>query len=246
MQPPLRVALVDDEPMARTRLRRMLGHEPGIDVVAECSTGDAAIAALRRLRPDVVFLDIHLPDLTGFGVLAAADAASRPNVVFVTAHAEHAVQAFDAGAVDYLLKPYSLERLRAALERVRVSRSAVSQSRDARLPDRFAVPVGARLRLISASAIDCVIAQSNYVELHVGAERHVMRETMSSMESRLDPERFIRIHRSRIVRLDAVSDIEMLGAGQYVLRLASGLRLSSGPSYRRRIVSAFGLRGHPA
>lgn len=244
MQRPLRVAVVDDEPMARARLRRMLGGEPGVEIVAECGTGDSAIAALRRLRPDVVFLDIHLPDLTGFGVLAATDPAWRPSVVFVTAHAEHAVQAFDAGATDYLLKPYSHERLRAALDRARLSRGPLPQASAEHFPDRLPVPFGPRLRLIAVATVDCVIAQSNYVELHAGPDRHVLRETLSAMEARLDPHRFVRIHRSRIVRIDAVSDIEMLGSGQYVLRLASGMRLGSGPNYRQRIVSAFGLRGN--
>ena len=238
----LRVAIVDDEPMARTRLRRMLGSEPDVDVVAECGRGDVAVAALRRLRPDLVFLDIHLPDLTGFGVLDAADPAWRPTVVFVTAHAEHAVRAFDTGATDYLLKPYSHERLRAALDRVRGARASPKEPASPAYPERLTVPVGPRLQLIAVNAIECVIAQSNYVELHTGPDRHVLRETLSAMESRLDPARFVRIHRSRIVRIDAVRDIEHLGSGQYVLRLASGMRVSSGPNYRHRIVAAFGLR----
>jgi two-component system LytT family response regulator len=239
---PIRVAVVDDEALARARLRRMLGHEPDVEIVAECGRGDAAVCALRRLRPDVVFLDIHLPDLTGFGVLDATDANWRPSVIFVTAHAEHAVRAFDTGATDYLLKPYSHDRLKAALERVRQARNGAPEAASATYAERLTVPVGPRLQLIAVSAIDCVIAQSNYVELHTGPDRHVLRETLSAMEARLDPNRFVRIHRSRIVRIDAVRDIECLGGGQYVLRLASGARLSSGPNYRDRVVAAFGLR----
>lgn len=240
---PLRVLIVDDEPMARARLRRMLGAEHGVHILGECSSGEEAAAALAGLKPDVVFLDIQMPGMDGFGALHRAAEAWRPHVVFVTAFGEHAVDAFEHGAVDYLLKPYSRERLRISLERARARLHRGASGADAGFPERLPVPVGQRLRMVPVRSIDCVVAQLNYVELHVGPERLVLRETMAAMESQLDPRHFARIHRSRIVRIDAVTEIETQESGQYVFRLASGARLGSGPSYRERVRQAFGLRG---
>ncbi|MFC0676734.1 LytR/AlgR family response regulator transcription factor [Lysobacter korlensis] len=240
---PLRVLVVDDEPMARARLRRMLGAEPGVHILGECSDGAAAADALGSLKPDVVFLDIEMPGLDGFAALDGAAACWRPHVVLVTAYACHAVAAFDRGAVDYLLKPYSRERLRVALDRARAERGRDQPMPDAGFAERIPVPVGHRMRMVVVQAIDCLVARSNYVELHLGPERLTLRETMSAMESRLDPKRFVRIHRSRIVRIDAVADIETLESGQYLFRLASGARLGSGPAYRDRVRQVFGLRG---
>jgi two-component system LytT family response regulator len=239
---PLRVLVVDDEPMARARLRRMLGAEHGVHILGECSNGEEAASALSSMKPDVVFLDIQMPGMDGFGALHRASATWRPHVVFVTAFGEHAVDAFEHGAVDYLLKPYSRERLRLALERARAGRQRLLSGAPEGYPERLPVPVGYRLRMVPVQSIDCVIAQLNYVELHVGAERLSLRETMTAMELQLDPRHFARIHRSRIVRIAAVSEIETLEAGKYVFRLASGARLSSGPAYREQVRHAFGLR----
>lgn len=239
---PLRVLVVDDEPMARARLRRMLGAEHGVHILGECSNGDEAAAALGSLKPDVVFLDIQMPGMDGFGTLHRASAAWRPHVVFVTAFSEHAVDAFEHGAVDYLLKPYSRERLRVSLERARAALRRIASGADGSFPERLPVPVGHRLRMVPVQSIDCIVAQLNYVELHVGAERLILRETMAAMEQQLDPRHFARIHRSRIVRIAAVSEIETLESGRYVVRLASGLRLGSGPAYRDRVRQAFRLR----
>lgn len=239
---PLRVLVVDDEPMARARLRRMLGAEHGVHILGECSNGEEAAAALCELKPDVVFLDIQMPGMDGFGTLHRASAAWRPHVVFVTAFSEHAVDAFEHGAVDYLLKPYSRERLRVSLERARAGLQRTASGADGGFPERLPVPVGHRLRMVPVQSIDCVIAQLNYVELHIGAEQLTLRETMAAMESQLDPKHFVRIHRSRIVRIAAVTEIEMLESGRYVFRLASGARLVSGPSYRERVRQAFRLR----
>jgi two-component system LytT family response regulator len=240
---PLRVLVVDDEPMARARLLRMLGAERGVQLLGACGNGEEAACALNRLKPDVVFLDIQMPGIDGFGALHRASAQWRPHVVFVTAFGEHAVHAFEHGAVDYLLKPYSRERLQLALERARVAcRRVATPMTTTTFPERLPVPAGSRLRMVPVQSIDCVIAQLNYVELHVGAERLSLRETMAAMELQLDPRHFARIHRSRIVRIAAVTEIESPGAGQYVVRLASGTRLRSGPAYRDRVRHAFALR----
>ena len=238
----MRVLVVDDEPMARTRLLRMLGGEHGVAIVGECGTGEEAAAALVSLKPDVVFLDIQMPGMDGFGTLHRASASWRPHVVFVTAFAEHAVDAFEHGAVDYLLKPYSRERLRVSLDRARSALHGARPETRAGYPERLPVPVGNRLRMVPVESIDCIVAQLNYVELHVGSERLILRETMAAMEAQLDPDQFVRIHRSRIVRIAAVTEIETLDSGQYVVRLVSGARLCSGPSYRDRVRQAFRLR----
>lgn len=240
---PMRVLVVDDEPMARARLRRMLGAEHGVHILGECSNGEEAASALGSMKPDVVFLDIQMPGMDGFGALHRACTAWRPQVVFVTAFGEHAVDAFEHGAVDYLLKPYSRERLRLALDRARAARQRASPGTSEGFRERLPVPVGHRLRMVPVQSIDCLVAQLNYVELHVGAERLSLRETMASMEAQLDPRHFARIHRSRIVRIAAVTDIETLESGQYMFRLVSGTRLGSGPAYRERVGQAFGLRG---
>lgn len=213
-----------------------------MQIIGECSDGREAASTLVAVKPDVVFLDIQMPGLDGFGALHLAQSSWRPQVVFVTAFAEHAVDAFEHGAVDYLLKPYSRERLRVSIERARAACEHGTPTDQERYPERIPVPSGHRLRMVPVRTIDCVIAQSNYVELHVGSERITMRETMSATEALLDPRQFARIHRSRIVRIEAVTDIETLESGQYLFRLASGARLTSGPAYRDRLRQAFRLR----
>lgn len=240
---PLRVLVVDDEPMARARLRRMLGAEYGVHIVGECSNGEEVADAMRASKPELVFMDIRMPGMDGFGALHSTEPAGRPHVVFVTAFPRHALDAFEHGAIDYLLKPYSRERLRIALDRARARRprgpALPGHGPAARLP----VPVGHRLRMVPVASIDCIVAQLNYVELHVGPERLMLRETMAAMEAQLDPRHFARIHRSRIVRIDAVVEVEYLGSGQYLCRLACGTALGSGPAYRERVREAFALRG---
>ncbi|QDH69498.1 LytR/AlgR family response regulator transcription factor [Marilutibacter alkalisoli] len=240
----LRALLADDEVMSRTRLRRLLGNQQDVEIVDESVDGEAALASIRRLQPDVVFLDIRMPGLSGFGVLDTLSPSQRPYVVFVTAHADHALRAFDIGAVDYLLKPYSIERLQASLTRVRARRDAVGMP----VPEiaegyarRLAVPLGPRLQLVDVAAIDCILACANYVELCVGERRHLLRETMASLERRLDPRHFVRVHRSRIVRIDAVRDVEPLGDGRCLLRLCNGMRVPGSNGYRTRVQSALGL-----
>lgn len=257
----LRAIVADDEAMSRARLCRLLGQMTDVDVVAECADGDAAVASIRRLRPDVAFLDVRMPALHGFGVIEALPADVRPRVVFVTAHAEHALRAFDADAADYLLKPFSAERLRAALARVRralgdalptgieaahVQAFAASPAeRPTQCVERIAVPVGARLQMLDVDEIDCVLAQSNYVELCVGPQRYRLRETLTALETRLDPRRFVRVHRSRLVRLQAIRDVEVLGGGRYLLRLHGGLRVGTGTRYRERVRGMLGLCATP-
>lgn len=250
----LRALVADDEPLARARLRRLLGQFPDLDLVAECGTGEDAVDALHRLAPDVAFLDIQMPDLDGFDVLDSLPRGRQPHVVFVTAHSEHAVRAFEARAADYLLKPVSAERLRQAIERVRFARlpaagravadgdaAGTDEGSAPRYAERIAVPVGARIQLVPVAEIDHVQAQANYVELHVGPRELVLRETMNHLESRLDPARFLRVHRSRIVRLDGIVEAEAHPSGRYALRLRSGVRVVTGRSYAAKVRAVLGL-----
>ena len=229
----LRAVIVDDEPLALARMRRLIERDGRVDIVAECGTGADAIDALRTYRPDVAFLDVQMPGADGFRVLAGAGT----RVVFITAHAEHAVRAFDAQAADYLLKPLSYPRLRAAIERLQPAGEAPSPKYAVRLT----VQAGARLRVLDVGAIDCLVAQANYVEVEAGDQRHRVRDTLAGLEARLDPEAFVRIHRSRIVRIAAIRDLELLDSGELLLRLESGRRLSSGRRYRERLRQAVGL-----
>lgn len=234
----IRTIVVDDEPMALARLARMLREEDGVEVVAECGDGASAIAALRTHRPDVAFLDIQMPGIDGLRVSANAVAAEAC-VVYVTAHSEHAVRAFETDAVDYLLKPFTARRLQATLARLRKRLAA----RGSAFPERLLLHAGARQRLVPVQAIDSLLACANYVEVHCGHERLMARETLNAIESRLDPAQFVRMHRSRLVRIGAIRDVELLPSGQYLLRLHNGQKLSGGRSYRDRLRKAIGLAG---
>jgi two-component system LytT family response regulator len=237
----LRALVVDDERLARVRLRRLLGQSPEIEIVAECGNGEEAIAALHGQALDVAFLDIQMPDMDGFDVLDALPRERRPHVIFVTAYSEHAVRAFEARALDYLLKPVSGERLRQAVERLRFVGGSGPRVAASAYVERLAVPLAGRIHLVETAQIDHVDAHANYVELHVGARALVLRETLSHLESRLDPARFLRVHRSRIVRLDGVVEAEARDSGRFLLRLKCGAAVLSGRSYAARIRAALGV-----
>lgn len=228
----MRAIIVDDEAPARDRLRIMLGDHPDVEIVEECGRATEALRAIRAARPDVVFLDVEMPGLDGFHVVDTMNVSPPPFVIFVTAHSEHAVQAFDRAAGDYLLKPYDDERLARAVNRARTAlRSRTTY------PERFAVPVGKRTVLVATDDVDWLEARDNYVCLHVGAERYLLRQTLNGIEAKLDPARFARIHRSAIVRLDRIKEIRHLGLGEQSVVLASGTVLPVGPKYRDRLPS---------
>ncbi|RDZ27442.1 LytR/AlgR family response regulator transcription factor [Lysobacter silvisoli] len=238
MNRPLRAIVVDDEPMALARLSRLLHEHGGVEVLAECADGASALAALRSHRLDAAFLDIHMPGIDGLQVSADV-AAGNTCIVYVTAHSEHAVRAFETDAVDYLLKPFTTRRLRATIERLRARVAA----RGPAYPERLLLQAGARQRLVPVQTIDSLVASANYVEVHCGQERHLARETLTALEAKLDPGQFIRIHRSHMVRIGAVHDVELLPSGQYLLRLRNGQKLSGGRMYRDRLRNALGLAG---
>ena len=239
----LRVAIVDDEPLARERIRGLLAQHADVEVAAECADGIAAVAALDEVRPDAVFLDVQMPGLDGFDVLTAVDRA--PAVVFVTAYDEHALRAFDAHAIDYLLKPIDPRRFDVALARLRerlrggaaidLGRVAGEVARYRGWSTRLAVRTGGRIDLIAVADIYWIEAAGNYICLQLDASQHMMRETMKSLEARLDPARFVRIHRSAIVNADRISHLEPIEHGEYLVTMRNGKALYATRSFSRRL-----------
>ena len=244
----MRVMIAEDEPLARERIRMLLCDEPDIDIVAECSDGRSAVNAIREHEPDLVFLDVSMPELSGFDVIAEIGTEAMPPVVFVTAYDHFAVQAFAAHALDYVLKPFDEDRFRTAVDR---AREAISRNHngplDQRLTDllqglarpryveRLAVKSGGKIIFLKTDEVTWVGAEGNYARLHAGKRSYLMRETMSNLESKLDPGRFIRIHRSTIVSTDAIAELEPLFQGDYVVVLRDATRLTSSRGYRSNL-----------
>ena len=243
----IRALVIDDEPLARKRIRALLRDEPAIDVAGEAGSGTEAVARIRDLQPDLVFLDVQMPGMDGFSVLRALAPGPVPLVIFITAYDDHAIRAFDVHAVDYVLKPVVEERFRAAVRRAieRVSApTAEALSRQMaslleRLPsaagDRLSVRSGERTIFIRFDDIDWIDVEGDYARLHVGKDTHLLRETLTELERRLPPPRFVRIHRSFIVQADRVQSVQPWFKGDYVLMLRDGTRLQSGRTYRQRV-----------
>lgn len=234
----LRVAIADDEPIARLRLQRLLGHDGGIDIVASCQNADELVRSLRTQAVDALFLDIEMPGKDVFAAWAEL-ASPRPRVVFVTAYAEFAARAFEIDATDYLVKPVVQERLFAAVERVRRELAAVPAP--AQETRQIALPIGRRIRLVDLATIDHVVVEANYLEIHVASRSFVLRRPISWMEAQLDKRAFLRVHRSHIVRIRAIEQVEPLPSGRYRLRLHGGMQLCSSRSYREAIRLALGM-----
>jgi two-component system LytT family response regulator len=250
----IRTLIVDDEPLARERLRSLLAAEPDIEVLGECADGREAVAAIDRDAPDLVFLDIQMPELDGFEVLAAIEPAKPPVVVFVTAYSQHALRAFEVHALDYLLKPFDRERFQTTLARVRAQcqRSQggeLTQKLSALLADlrpetkpadRLVVKAAGRVLFLKTPDIDWIEAADNYVNLHVGKESHLLRETMASIETRLDPTQFLRISRSTIVNVERIKELQPMFHGDYSVILRNGARLSLSRGYRDKLQQLLG------
>jgi two-component system LytT family response regulator len=249
----IRTLIVDDEPLARQRLRRLLEADADIAILGECSDGQTAVTELRDLRPDLVFLDVQMPVLDGFGVIQALAGTALPVVIFVTAHDRYALKAFEVHALDYLLKPFDKARFAAALDRakaqVRQGSAAALNERLAEMlqsapgrrgPERLMVKSGGRIYFVRIEDIDWIEAAGNYVRLHVANEDHLLRETLSALEKRLDPARFVRIHRSTIVNLDRIREIQPAFHGDYVIVLQDGKELALSRSCRDRLEESLG------
>ncbi len=243
----VRVLVVDDEPVVVRGVARALSGRPGIDVVGRAHDGAEAVERILELAPDVVFLDVHMPELDGFGVLRALEPEERPLVVFVTAHDQHAVEAFEVHAVDYVLKPFDDARIVAALERTRerlaegasgATGTAIDRVLDAvgspRPLRRFLARSGSRIHFVPLDEVEWIEADGNYLRLHgqEGGRFHLVRETLTAAEARLDPATFTRVHRSVIVRLDRVVEIEAMGTGDWRITLRSGATVPLSRRYR--------------
>jgi two-component system LytT family response regulator len=239
----LGVLIVDDTPLSRQRTRRYLADEPDIAVVGECEDADSALEAIRTLKPDLVLLDVQMPGTTGLGLLERLPQEGRPAVVFITAFDEFAVQAFAVEAVDYLLKPFDRTRLGQAIAKARtfIARRDPKAAAPPAYLERIAVKSVGRTVFVSTAAIDWIETEGNYLSLHIGKDTKLVRETMSQIEAKLDPRRFVRIHRSTIVRIDAVKEITPLFNGDQSVILNDGTKVVLSRSYREKARTALGL-----
>jgi two-component system LytT family response regulator len=245
----LSILIVDDEPLAREGLRMLLAEDPEIAAIHEARDGREAIAALRRERPDLVFLDVQMPEVDGFAVVQEIGAENMPAVVFVTAHDQYALRAFEIHAIDYLLKPVTRERFTQALTRAKSRLQAQPAGESSRqilsLLETLAAPHRALKRLAVRSAsktvfvdvgdVEWIEAAENYAKLHIGRSSHLVHVAMSALEKALDPATFLRIHRSVIVNVGHIQELEPAAHGEYVVTLRSGVRLRSGRTYNEKL-----------
>jgi two-component system LytT family response regulator len=246
----IKTLIVDDEPLARRGIRQLLESETDFEIVAEAGNGREAISAVEKHSPDLVFLDIQMPLLDGFSFLEKMASGNLPEIVFVTAYDEHAVRAFEAGAIDYVLKPTDPERFQKTLNRVR---SRVLSPEDKLLEnklanllnllkppaenylERIAVKENERIRFLNVEKIDWISSQGNYIEIHSGGEKNLVRETMDGIESKLNPKKFVRIRRSAIIRVEQIKELHTLFAGEFEVVLRNGVKLSSSRRYRKNL-----------
>ncbi len=243
----LQAIIVDDEELARERIRGLLQSQGEIRVLSECSNGREAVEAIEQHHPDLVFLDIQMPDLDGFGVIETIGVERMPPVIFITAFDRYAVNAFEASAVDYLLKPFDRERFRQAIDRAlkrhedrriddldqNVHKLLELAGAGRRYDDRLVVRSGTSVHFVKAENIDWIESARNYVKIHSGAEVYQMRETMAHIETRLDPERFLRIHRSTLINVDRIKKLEPGFGTESIVELEGGARLIVSRAYRR-------------
>jgi two-component system LytT family response regulator len=254
--PHIRVLLVDDEPLAREMLREMLEGDPDVTIVGESCNGREALEAIRAHSPDLLFLDVQMPEVGGFEVLASLEKGHVPYVIFVTAYDQYAVRAFEVQALDYLLKPFDQERFdvswqRAKAQLIRDRNGGVSMDRRIlalleelkagnKYLERLVIKAGGRIYFLETSEIDWIEAEGNYVSVHSAKKSHMLRETISSLESQLDPKKFVRIHRSAIVRLDFIQELQPWFHGEYRVILQDGTQLTLSRNYRDRLQEALG------
>jgi two-component system LytT family response regulator len=263
----MRTLVVDDEPLARRRVARMLADEPTVQVVGEAGNGAEALEQIRALKPDLVFLDVQMPEMDGFAVLRELESGPMPMVVFVTAFDQYAIQAFEVHALDYLLKPFAPERLQAALRRAESQASRAGRDHERKLVEllehvareqqelgkrmapqgpasgRLLVKQGERMVLLRSADVDWIESEGNYVGLHVGKQKYLVRGTMASMEEQLDARQFLRIHRGTIVNLDRVKEVRPWFAGDCIVVLKDATELRLSRRYRDRLEGLMGGEG---
>jgi len=271
-RPPIRVLIVDDEPLARQRLEDLLRAEPGVEIVASVDNGTAAVEAVRSLRPDIAFLDVQMPGKTGIDVVREVGPEAMPLTIFVTAYDRYALQAFDLAAVDYLVKPFDDERFEQAFQRARryvelaemgelrerllavldggarsapasapAAASSVGSPTGSAYLERIAVEMRGKVRVVPVSQIEYITASGPYVELHTSERAYLIREAIHTLEEKLDPNRFLRIHRSIIVRVDLIDTFHRGAGGDYEVQLKGGARLRVSRSRREELERRLGV-----
>jgi two-component system LytT family response regulator len=251
----LRVLLIDDEPLARRRLRALLRAESDVEVVGECASGDEALGAIGALAPDLLFLDVEMPGLDGLALAEAiGKQAHPPLVIFVTAYDQYAVRAFEVRAIDYLLKPFDRERFAASLDRARaqwrergrqsMDREILALLNELKAPpqylDRLLIKHRERISVIRTAEIDYLEAEGNYVRVHFGANSALVRETLARLGAQLDPRRFARIHRSRLVNIDRIQELQPWSHRDYRIILRNGTTLALSRRYREQLARLLG------
>ena len=245
---------MDDEPLARERIRQLLRKEPDIDILGECADGRDAVAAIAKFKPDLVFLDVQMPELDGFGVLEQLDRRAMPAIIFVKAHDQFALRAFEVHALDYLLKPFDSGRFKKALERAReriqrqpsadlsrrLSELLADMKAGPKQQNRLAVKSGGKVLFLKIDEIDWIEAADNYVNLHMGNESHLHRETMAALEARFPADKFMRISRSTMVNIERIKELQPMFHGEYTVILRNGTRLTLSRGYREKLNQLLG------
>lgn len=252
----IRALVVDDEPLARRRIRRLLSRDADVEVIGDCANGYEAIDAISRQTPNLVFLDVQMPEVDGFTVLERIDKRAVPFVIFVTAYDQYALKAFEVSAVDYLLKPFDKKRFEQALQRAK-TRLSTEQGSDinqqtlallrelkarSRHLERLLIKSGARAFFLKTDEIDWIAAEGKYVRLHVGSESHLLREGMTAIETQLDPQKFLRVHRSSIVNIDRVKELQPWFNHEYRVVLKDGTKLILSRTCRKKLTDLLGER----
>lgn len=252
----IRALIVDDEPLSRRRVRELLRNHPEIEIIGECSTGPETIEAVSTLKPDLLFLDIQIPGLDGLAVSAALGGTNAPLIIFITAYDQYAVRAFEVQAVDYLLKPYDRERFAEAIARARrrlgerrhtevnekILQLLEEMRERPRYLDRLVIKTNDRVFVIRTEEIDWIEAEGNYVRIHFGKSSSLLRETLSNLAAQLDPRKFPRIHRSQIVNIDRIQELQPWSHRDYRIILRNGTELALSRTYRDQLYQLLGKR----
>jgi len=251
---PISALVIDDEPLAREMIREMLEGDPDVEIIGECASGREAVAAIQTLAPDLIFLDIQMPELGGFEVLESFKTNGMPYVIFATAYDQYAVRAFEVHALDYLLKPFDRERFDTAWNRaktmIREDRASQREQHILALLEelkagprylaRLVVKTEGRVFFLDVDDIHCIEAEGNYIRVYNGQKTYLLRETISGLESQLDPKKFLRIHRSSIVRIDKIKELQPWFHGEYHVVLENGKQLTLSRNYRTNLQDAVG------
>jgi two-component system LytT family response regulator len=251
---PIRALLVDDEPLAREMLREMLKDDADVEIIGECVNGSEAVQAIKAQTPELIFLDVQMPEVGGFEVLESLKPGPLPHIIFVTAYDQYAVRAFEVHALDYLLKPFDRERFEASWRR---AKAQILRERNGGLDqrilalleelkagskylERLVIKSGGRIFFLETDEIDWIEAEGNYVSVHSSKKTHLLRETISSLEAQLDPKKFVRIHRSSIVKIDRIQELQPWFHGEYKVMLLDGTQLTLSRNYREKLQEALG------